>query len=195
LQVLQSGVEDFLKANKNAVKERIALLEANPTCVPICPLPVTTVYLLFTGRIDACVRCSKKSLPEVRRRSWQLCAQHTFVVYHDDFQYESGSLSNLLRQVYTSSKRARGQRATLWSLKCEYDYRIIFHEATNAWFAHLPRPREPVPPLLPTAVAPRIAAIDPNGSNFMAIYSLHGAWVIGQVRLCSVSIGRSFHCN
>lgn len=34
LQVLQSGAEDFTKANRNAVKERIALRESNPTCVP-----------------------------------------------------------------------------------------------------------------------------------------------------------------
>ena len=119
-------------------------------------------------------------MPEVRRRSWELCAQHTFVVYRDSFQYDGGSLAKLLRQVYTSPERAGSD--TLWSLKCDYDYRIVFHKATNAWFAHLPRPRESVPPLLPAAHAPRIAAIDPNGTNFIAIYSLQGAWLIGQVQ-------------
>lgn len=89
--------------------------------------------------------------------------------------------------MYTTPKPENCERDTadsLWSLKCDYDYRIVFHEATNTWFAHLPRPREPVPPLLPAAHAPRIAAIDPNGTNFMAIYSLQGAWLIGQVRPC-----------
>lgn len=127
------------------------------------------------------IACRKKASPKVRRRSWELCTQHTFVVYRDDFQYENGSLSKLLQQVYRTSKRASGQRATLWSLKCEYDYRIVFHEATKQWFAHLPRRLEPVPPLPLPADVPRIAAIDPNGSNFMAIYTLHGAWLIGQV--------------